>query len=330
MNAAAAIALVFFAEPSVDPSAAVATRAAVNERLTRGGQAVADLSAEHRALSTKTPFVDFTAPPPAFLPPEVATAWKKGSEACAQQTGPTGPELAPGQRSASAAHAHVCAWALGLAIWPMFLDARGVKRVVSVELKLPLDPKGNPRGVTAITSLFGPGRSLRVLQADDLGADRVAAEVTRALEDLLAGGGKPVKPMHLAVPSVGVPWLEEEKFGEPRKAVVPGWCKGLPARLEVFPPGKVARAIEADYRTAPTDRRTAAPLRCDLVLSPGYDLDSEPLADARLRCPPVQYRAGALRGDGPEMVGILVSGVVAELCTAQRLQPASPGAPPAK
>lgn len=325
MIAQAVTALVFFAGEGVDPSAAAATQAAVNERLARGGEAVVDLSAEHRKLFTRSPFVDFAAPPPAFLSPEVAAAWKKGSEACAQQTGPIGAQLAPGQRSASAATAHVCAWALALAIWPMFLEARGVTRVVSVELK------ASPRAVTATASLSGPGRNERAIQIHGVSADRVAAEVTTALEDLLAGRGKPVNVVRYAVPSVGVPWMDGEALGEPRRAVVPQWCKeGLPARLEVFPPGKVTRAIEAGYRTVPADKRSAAPLRCDLVLSPGYDLDAEPLADARLTCPPVQYRAGGKRGGVTEMIAILVSGVVGELCTAQRLQPAKPGAPPAR
>jgi hypothetical protein len=315
VNAAAVTALVFFVGPGMDPSAATATQAAVKERLTRGGEVLIDLSAEHQKLFTKSPFVDFTAPPPAFLPPELAATWKKGSEACAQWTGTTGAALYPPQRAVAAAVATSCAQDLGEAIWPLFLQARHVKQVASVELH----PHGGSNGVS--TWLFGPDWNGRMIPALDVSADRVAATATKALEDLLAGGGTKVQMLHPAVPSVGVPGLEAVAFAPPAPARVPASCKGLPARLEVFPPGKPTRAIEAAYKTVPADKRAGPPLRCDLVLYPQYNpVLREVAVNARLACPPSQAHADARPAEAATLIAPLVEQTVAALCWAQGTQ----------
>jgi len=306
--AQAVTALVFFFGPGVDPSAAAAAQAAVKERLAREGDALVDLSAEHRKLFTKSPFVDFSAPPPAFLTPELAATWKEGSEACAQWTGPTGAQLYPPQRAVGAAIASDCAMNLGRAIWPRFLQARHVKRVVSVELSR------DAHGVAVATWLFGPDWSGRLLQSDDVSADRVGGTVSRALGDLLAGGGKAVAAAQSVVPSVGVPGFDSVEVGPPAPVQVPAACKGLPARLEVFPLGKFTRAIESAYKTIPADKRTGPPLRCDLVLY----LHDSPWVQARLACPPSQARGIVKVPEAAKLIPRLMDDTLAALCWAQQ------------
>lgn len=310
MNAAVAAALVFFAGEGVDPAVFVATEAAVKRQV-----AGADLSAEHRALTAPSLFVDFAAPPPAFLPPELAAAWKSGSEACAKHTGPTGPQLPPMARASAAATARACREALGLALWDALLEARQVRRVVEVELRAP----GRGGALTLSGALHEPGVRRRSLRLEKVSADRAATSAVRMIEDLAAGTGAESPAPRRRVPSVGAPALEAATFGDPQKAAVPAWCKGgLPARLEVFPLGKVTRAIEAGYKTVPPEQRTGAPLRCDLVVYPGYEPAAEPLVNARLACPPAQVRAAEKPGEAPKLISTLVNGAVAALCAPAR------------
>ncbi|HEY8209642.1 MAG TPA: hypothetical protein VIG99_19275 [Myxococcaceae bacterium] len=318
MIAQVATALVFFAGEGVDPAVAAATKAAVKERLSREGGAPLDLSAEHRTLNTRTPFVDFTAPPPAFLPPELAAAWKRSSEACAQQVGPTGPQRSPRDRAAAAAQASFCRQSLGLAIWDLLLVAKHVQRVVQVQM---LANPARQRSTTFGASLLEPGGVVRTLTALDVNADRLTAAVLQAVEDLLGGAGTRVSPMPHALPSVGVPELAAASFDPPAgPANAPASCAGLPARLEVFPLGKMTRAIEVAYLTVPAGKRTGKPLRCDLVLYPEMDVRGGPVARARLSCPPAQVRGSGTAAQAPKMVATLVDDVVAALCSPERPQ----------
>ena len=317
MLAQVATALVFFAGQGVDPSVAAATFGAVKERLGREG-APADLSAEHRALTAPKLFVDFAAPPPPFLPPALAPSWKSGSEACARQVGPTGPELEPRARAEAAAEARLCGEELGLAIWEVLLEQRPVTRVIELELRAA--PRSGALSVVA--ALHEPGSRRRTLRLEKPGAERVAAAAARAVEDLLGGAGTVTPaPRHL-LPQVGVPALEAGPFGAPEPAAIPASCPGpLPVRLEVFPPGQLARAIEAGYRTVPAARRQGKPKRCDLVVFPG----SARTARARLSCHPDQLRA-AISLDAPagSLISKLVDRAVAALCA----RPAQPQARP--
>jgi hypothetical protein len=324
MTVAAAIALVFFAGPGVDPSAAAATQAAVKERLARGGAELIDLSAEHRTLFTRSPFVDFTAPPPASVPPEVAASWKKGSEACAQRAGVMGPGVGEHTRASNAAHAFRCREALAGAIWDLLLEAHQVTRVVEVELRAPRADGS----VTVFASLLEPAstaasplkpgspRVFRGLEVKNASAERAAADAGKAVADLLGGGGDDLTPLDYLLPSLGVPALDAVPLGPGRTAVVPAACKGgLPARLEVFPLGKLTHAIEASYKTVPANVRTGKPLRCDLVLWPDDHTNAgPPSASARLWCPPAQARAVEAVSNAPVLVAKLVDGVVESLC----------------
>jgi len=323
VNAAAVTALVFFVGPGVDPTLAAATQAVVKERLARDGDVLVDLSAEHRKLFTKSPFVDFTIPPPAFLPPELAATWKRGNEACAERTGPTGAQLYPPQRVRAAASGRACAQDVGRALWPLFLEARHVKRVVSMELAAVAGSRGGAGGVVTSTWLFGPGPDWkgRVIAKDDVSADQVTAFVASSLESLLKGGGDQVPAAPVPVPSVGVPGLDAVAVPPPAPAKLPASCAGLPARLEVFPLGKLTRAIESAYKTIPADKRTGPPLRCDLVAYPDDGgRDEGPLVRARLACPPSQARAGAKVAEAAKLVPWLVDDTVAALCWAQGTQ----------
>ena len=308
-------ALVFFVQPGVDPSSAGAAQAALKERLARGGELL-DLSVEHRKLFTPSLFVDFTAPPPAFLPPDLAAGWKKGSEACAQHVGPTGPQLYPLQRARSASLAGICALAVGRATWPLLLQARHVKRVVSVKLT---DGAG---GFEVWATLSTPDGKGRLIHVEKVSPDRMAAAAIKAVEDLEAGRGEKDDEVDQAMPSMGAPgMLDAVAFGPPAPAQVPTSCKGLPARLEVFPPGKFTRAIESAYKTVPADKRTGPPLRCDLVAYPDDGgRDEGPLVRARLACPPSQARAGAKVAEAAKLVPWLVDDTVAALCWAQGTQ----------
>jgi hypothetical protein len=260
--------------------------------------------------------VDFTAPPPAFLAPELAAKWKEGNEACAQWTGPTGAQLYPPQRATAAAVAGSCAMVVGRAVWPLFLQARHVRRVVSVELAM--NPRGGSSGAATATWLFAPDGSGRMTSAEEVSPERLAATVTKALEDLLAGGGKTVLPGQNTMPTVGVPGLDAVAVGPPAPARVPTSCQGLPARLEVFPLGKLTHAIESTYKTVAADKRTGPPLRCDLVLYPDNDGRDAPAVMARLACPPSQARAGARVSEAAKLIPGLVNDTVAALCWAQQ------------
>ena len=320
MNGALAAALVFFAGEGVDPSTAAAASSAVKEKLARGGEASADLSAEHRALLTPKLFVDFAAPPPAFLPPELAGAWKGGNEACAKQTGPSGPELAPPARASAAAVARACQEALGRALWDLLVEHRKLARVVEVELRAP----GRAGGLSLLAVLHEPGARRRTLRLEPVSADRAAAAAAKAVEDLLGGAGTEAPARRHPLPSAGLPALEAELTaigGEPKPVAVPASCRStLPSRLDVFPPGKLTRAFEAAYRTVPAEKRTGKPLRCDLVVYPGYEPGQEQTAFARLWCPPAQLRASEPVAQGSKLVARLVDQAVAALCAREAAQ----------
>lgn len=314
MIAQVATALVFFAGERVGPSVAAATLAAVKERMSLRGVAPIDLTAEHRALTTRTPFVDFTAPPPAFLPPELADPWKRGNEACAKQVGPLDAHPSPSLRASIARDASFCKQSIGLAMWDLFLKARKVTRVMSVDMGMNRGSDTDSVGIAVWwQELDGSGR---VSTVKEVSADQVAAAVTKAVDDLLGGGGGgKVPPSSHPMPSLGVPELEAASFGRPEPVKVPASCTGLPARLEVFPLGKVTRALEAAYQTVPEDRRTGKPLRCDLVLYPDTDVNKAPIARARLACPPHQIFGWAPVGQGPKLIATLANYAVANLCT---------------
>jgi hypothetical protein len=309
-----ATALVFFAGEGVDPSTAAAAASAVKEKLARHGVAATDLSTEHRALLTPKLFVDFTAPPPAFLPPELAGAWKSGSETCAKQTGPSGPESSPQARASAAAVARSCQEALGLALWELLLEQRKLARVVEVELRAPQ----RSRGLSLSAAVHEPGTRRRLLRLENVSADRAAAASAKAAEDLLGGSAGTEAPARRhPLPSLGMPALDEAaaSFPAPKPVVVPASCRGeLPGRLEVFPPGKLTRAFEAAYRTVPAEKRTGKPLRCDLVVYPGYEPGQEQVAFARLSCPPAQLRASEPVKEGARLVARLVDQAVAAFC----------------
>jgi len=301
-------ALAVFSEPGVDASATQATLGAARERLAREGGAPIDLSSEHRAVLKPKLFVDFTAPPPAFLPPELADPWKSGNDACAQHTGPTGPELSPYDRAAAAGVARLCQEALGRAIWDLLLERRKVARFFEVELRAPR-PGGD---LDVAVRLLEPGTRLRALVAK-ASAERAPASAAGAVGDLLAGsGGDSPAPRH-PLPSVGVPELEAGPFHPPRPATVPEKCPGgLPSRLEVSPQAPITRALQDAYLAIPAKQRTGPPRRCHLVLYAGYDPDT--LAYARLECAPAQLRQASPKSAGGQMVSALVDKAVAALC----------------
>jgi hypothetical protein len=308
-----ATALVFFTGEGVDPSSAQAVQAAVRERLAREGGELVDLSAENRALLKPRLFVDFTAPPPVPLPPELMESWKAGSEACASQTGPTGPELQPLARTQAAATARACQEALGQAAWDALLEHRKLARVLELELRT---LSGSS---SLVANLHEPGARRRTLLLEHLSADRLAVSAAGMVGELLAGAGKSRAAPRRPFPSLGVPVIESDVSGPTADMSVPRACGPLPARLEVFPLGPFTRAIEAAYKTVPASRRTGKPRRCDLVLYPSYPPGPVKAAFARLACPPFQLRAGVMiegdpRAAGSKLISDLVNEAVAALC----------------
>lgn len=309
MIAQVAAALVFFAGEGVDPAVAAATLAAVKEQLSRGGAAPADLSAEHRALFTPSLFVDFTAAAPAFLPPELAAPWRRGSEACARRVGPTGPEVEQLTRAAAAAEAQSCRESLALAMWDLFLESRKVMRVVELELRA----AGGLNGLTA--ALYEPAvPRRRALKVDRVNPDRTEAASVTAVANLLAGTGAEGRVTRHLLPSLGVPGLDAVPLGTPKPVAVPSPCRGLPSRLEIFPLGKLTGTMEAAYLTIPAKQRTGKPLRCDLVLWPPDIPPAEPMVFARFQCPPVQVRWPGAVNEAPELLHALVERMASALC----------------
>jgi len=312
-----ATALVFFAGEGVDPSTAQIVATAVKEQLARlDGGAPVDLSTEHRTLLTPRLFEDFTAPAPKFLPPELAASWKSGSQACAQQAGPTGPELPPQVRADAAAWARSCREALGLALWDLLLKHRQLTRVVRLELR---DPRSDTFTIHAALDEVGTRRLL--LRREHVSVDNMPGAAVKAVEELLSGRGTEAPVRRSPLPAVGFPALEETAMalGPPRPAFVPEQCRAgsLPGRLEVFPLGKFTRALEVAYKTIPAEKRTGKPLRCDLVVYPGNEPASEKIAFARLVCPPAHLRASESLNDAARLVSRLVDQTVKALCSAQ-------------